>query len=128
LVGSGAVPDLVIVGTNQTHVIAFNAATGAKVWDQTLGTPVPQSNLACNGNINPYGITGTPVIDEATRTIYVNTMTLNGTTVQHMVHALDANTGMERTGGWPVDLNAKVTSFSSRLQNRSVRWTHRRLR
>jgi hypothetical protein len=121
LVGAGAVPDLVIVGTNQTHVIAFNAATGAKVWDQTLGTPVPSSNLACAGNINPYGIAGTPVIDEATRTIYVNTMTLNGSTVQHMVHALDANTGMERTGGWPVDLNAKATSgsqtFSSRLQN-----------
>jgi outer membrane protein assembly factor BamB len=121
LVGSGSVSDLVIVGTNQTHVIAFDAASGAKVWDQTLGTPVPSTNLACAGNINPYGIAGTPVIDEATRTIYVNTMTLNGSTVQHMVHALDANTGMERTGGWPVDLNSKATSggqtFSSPLQN-----------
>jgi hypothetical protein len=117
LVGAGGVPDLVIVATNQTHVIGFNAATGAKVWDQTLGTPVPSSNLACAGNINPYGVAGTPVIDEATRTIYVNTMTLNGSTVQHMVHALDANTGMSRGGGWPVDLNAKVPAFSSRLQN-----------
>jgi outer membrane protein assembly factor BamB len=117
LVGAGSVPDLVIVATNQNHAIAFNAATGAKVWDQTLGPPVPQSMLAplksaqC-GNVTPsIGITGTPVIDDATRTIYLNSMQLNGSTAQHMVYALDADTGMTRTG-WPVDLNTKATSGS----------------
>ena len=46
LKSAGSVPDVVIIATNQNHVIAFNAATGGKVWDQTLGAPVPQSTLA----------------------------------------------------------------------------------
>ncbi|HMI88825.1 MAG TPA: hypothetical protein VK550_32320 [Polyangiaceae bacterium] len=116
LVGAGSAPDLVIVVTGQNHAIAFNAATGARVWDETLGPPVPQSMLAplksaqCGNNVTPsIGITGTPVIDEATRTIYLNSMQLNGSTAQHLVYALDADTGTTRTG-WPVDLNTKATS------------------
>jgi outer membrane protein assembly factor BamB len=126
LAGAGSVPDLVIVGTNQNHVFAFNAATGAKVWDQAVGTPLPQSNLAglkpggnC-GNVNPLGVMGTPVIDGGARTIYLGAMQLNGGTAQHMVYALDADTGMPRSG-WPVDLNAKAKSgalaFTSLAQN-----------
>src|SRR5689334_14267983 len=115
LMGAGSVPDLVIVATNQNHVIGFNAATGAKVWDQTLGTPVPQTMLAtlksaqC-GNVTPtIGVTGTPVIDGQTRTIYLDSMQLSGSTAQHLVYALDADTGMTRAG-WPVDLNSQATS------------------
>jgi len=117
IAGAGSVPDVVIIATNQNHVIAFNAATGSKVWDQTLGTPVPQSTLAplknsqC-GNVTPtIGITGTPVIDGSTRTIYLDSMQSNGSTAQHLVYALDADTGMTRAG-WPVDLNAHATSGS----------------
>jgi outer membrane protein assembly factor BamB len=120
LAGNGTVPDLVIVATTQNHVIGFNAATGAKLWDQTLAPPTPSSALACAGNINPVGVVGTPVIDGATRTIYLNSMTNMSGTPQDMVYALDANTGMTKTG-WPVDLNAKATAgaqtFTTRLQN-----------
>jgi len=79
LAGAGSDPDLVIVATEQNHVYAFNAATGGKaVWDQSLGTPLPKSRLAtlrngC-GNIDPLGVTGTPVIDAATRSIYLDAM------------------------------------------------------
>lgn len=120
LVGNGTVPDLVIVATSQNHVIGFNAATGAKVWDQTLAAPAPTSALACSGNISPVGVVGTPVIDGATRTIYLNSMTNMSGTAQDFVYALDANTGMPKTG-WPIDLNAVAksgsTNFTTRVQN-----------
>jgi hypothetical protein len=113
LAGAGSVPDLVIIVTNQNHAIAFNATNGAKVWDQTLGTPLPVANLAtlkagCGSNISgQVGILGTPVIDGATRTIYLSSTQLSGSTAAHMAYALDADTGMTRTG-WPVDVTAKA--------------------
>ncbi len=126
LLGTGGKPDLVIAVTEQNHIKAVNAANGMQVYDQTLGMTVPQSQLAslranC-GNINPLGITGTPIIDAATRTIYLDTMTAMtaGGTAQHMVFALDADLGVKRDG-WPVDLNATAKSgnltFSSLAQN-----------
>jgi hypothetical protein len=113
LAGAGSVPDLVIIATNQNHVIAFNATSGAKVWDQTLGTPLPVSSLAtlasgCASNISgQVGILGTPVIDGATRTIYLSSTQSSGASALHMAYALDADTGMTRTG-WPVDVTAKA--------------------
>ncbi len=127
LAGTGGGPDLVIVATEQNHVYAFDAATGGKaVWDKSLGTPLPKSRLAtlrngC-GNIDPLGITGTPVIDAATRTIYLDAMTIASTnaTAQHQVFALDAGTGAIESG-WPVDLNSTAmsgsTTFDSLAEN-----------
>jgi outer membrane protein assembly factor BamB len=127
LAGTGGGPDLVIVATEQNHVYAFDASTGGKpVWDQALGTPLPKSRLAnlasfC-GNIDPLGITGTPVIDPATRTIYLDAMLIASAnaTAQHQVFALDADTGKVKTG-WPVDLNSKAvsgsTTFNSLVEN-----------
>ena len=126
LAGSSSTPDLVIVTTEQNHVYAFDAGKGGTaVWDKTLGTPLPKSSLAtlrqgC-GNIDPLGVTGTPVIDSATRTIYVDAMLAGGSaTAQHQVFALDADTGAIKSG-WPVDLNSKAvsgsTTFSSLAQN-----------
>ena len=127
LAGAGSDPDLVIVATEQNHVYAFNATSGGKaVWDRSLGTPLPKSRLAtlrngC-GNIDPLGVTGTPVIDAATRTIYLDAMTIASVnaTAQHQVFALDARTGAIKSG-WPVDLNSTAmsgsTTFNSLAQN-----------
>ncbi|MGB7944825.1 MAG: hypothetical protein WCF42_16065, partial [Terriglobales bacterium] len=49
----------------------LDAITGAQIWTRSLGRPVPRSSLRC-GNINPLGITGTPVIDERTESIYLD--------------------------------------------------------
>lgn len=127
LAGSGSSPDLVIVATDQNHVYAFDAAKGGKaVWDKTLGMPLPKSRLAtlrqgC-GNIDPLGITGTPVIDPDTRTIYLDAMIIESAnaTAQHQVFALDADTGNVKQG-WPVDLNSTAvsgsTTFTSLAEN-----------
>src|SRR5262249_53577602 len=52
----------VIVATENDTVYAFDAATGPARWVRHLGPPVPGSALPC-GNIDPSGITSTPVID-----------------------------------------------------------------
>jgi IPT/TIG domain/PQQ-like domain len=59
----------VIVATEGDSVYSLDVATGTKQWQYDLGTPVPLSSLPC-GNINPVGITGTPVVDMASNTVY----------------------------------------------------------
>ncbi len=133
LAGTGANPDLVIVATEMNNVYAFDATTGAQVWTkstETLGTPASNlgsgagGDLPCGGITPSLGITGTPVIDETTRTIYLDAMAVDTSSgsrvVEHRVHALDATTGNERSG-WPVNLNSTAssdgTAFDSTLQN-----------
>jgi FG-GAP-like repeat/PQQ-like domain len=51
----------VVVATENDTVYALDASTGSVQWARHLGTP-RTSNFPC-GNINPLGITSTPVID-----------------------------------------------------------------
>ena len=51
------------MATEGNTVYALDAGTGGEVWKRSLGKPAPLSSLPC-GNIDPLGITGTPVIDE----------------------------------------------------------------
>ncbi len=60
----------VFVATENDSVYSLNATTGAIQWQTNLDTPVPLSNFPC-GNIDPEGITGTPVIDPTAGVIYV---------------------------------------------------------
>jgi outer membrane protein assembly factor BamB len=63
----------VLAATEQNNVYALDAATGALRWKVHLGTPVPLSQLQC-GNIDPNGITSTPVIDTAAGILYAVAM------------------------------------------------------
>ena len=64
------VGDLVIAATESNTVYGLDRATGRVRWQVHLGAPVPLSALPC-GDIDPLGITGTPVYDPATRRVYV---------------------------------------------------------
>jgi len=63
--GPGGRPTI-IAATESNNVYALDAVDGSIIWQQNVGTPVPLSNLPC-GNINPLGITGTPIIDLGSR-------------------------------------------------------------
>ncbi len=117
--GPGGKPAL-IVATERNMVLALDAASGAQLWSRKLGDPVPLVLLPC-GNIDPLGITGTPVIDPNTRTIYVAAMTSfnGGLTKQHLIFALSLDDGATRPG-WPVNASAMKfgnLSFNAANQN-----------
>ena len=75
----GGKRDVVFVATQSNRVYAFDAKDSKAdkpLWEVSLGTPVPKADLgsAC-GTYNDFsgtiGITGTPVIDAASQTIYL---------------------------------------------------------
>ncbi len=82
----------VIAATENDSVYALNRATGQVTWHTRLGTPVPVSSLNC-GNIDPLGITGTPVYDAGNGLVYAVAET---TGYHHVLVALDAATGAVR--------------------------------
>src|SRR5205809_7715189 len=60
---------MVIAVTESNNVYALDAATGAIIWQRNVGTPI-SSGLPCGlSNTNPYGITGTPIVDLASRAL-----------------------------------------------------------
>ncbi|MBV9284278.1 MAG: PQQ-binding-like beta-propeller repeat protein [Acidimicrobiia bacterium] len=80
----------VIAATEANSVYAFDAATGAQVWRAQLGPPVNGDSLPC-GNINPSGITGTPIADVTGNSLYVVAFLAAGT--HHELYALDLGNG-----------------------------------
>lgn len=119
--GAAGGHDLLLAATEENAVGAFDPATGKSVWTRTLGVPVPLSALPC-GNIDPLGITGTPVVDQATRTLFLDAMVTpdGGTTKRHLVFALSVDDGSTRPG-WPVDVAASLAgsgaTFDAEVQN-----------
>jgi hypothetical protein len=81
-------------------VFALDETTGATVWMHSIGTAPGQGFAGCG---NTTGITSTPVIDVASRTIFVAGVVMGAAGVTHEVHALSVDTGMEKTG-WPVNV------------------------
>ncbi len=115
--GMGAGPDLVIVATAANNVYALDATTGVQQWVENVGTPVPLMSMPC-GNLDPFGITGTPVIDFLSRTIFFDAEVLPpvpsdggdaGILPKHEIFALSIDTGALKAG-WPVDVGAVAKS------------------
>jgi uncharacterized repeat protein (TIGR01451 family) len=109
-----------IVVTEQNDVVALSAADGSQLWLTNLGAPVPRLSLPC-GDIDPLGITGTPVVDPDARVIFLDAMTTpdGGTTKQHLIYALSLDDASVRPG-WPVDVNSLSfggLAFDSTAQN-----------
>ncbi len=104
---------MVIAVTESNNVYALDAADGSVIWQRNVGAPVPMADLPC-GNIDPLGITGTPVVDLPSRTLFLDAMTTpdGGTTKRHLIYALNVDTGTTNSG-WPVDVNATAKSGST---------------
>jgi outer membrane protein assembly factor BamB len=115
--GSGT--KLLIVATESNTVYGLNANTGAQVWKTQLLPSAPVSELGC-GNINPEGITGTPVIDQATGTLYFDALvSAAGGVAKQKIYALSVTTG-KVLAHWPIDVENQVKArrqgFDSTIQ------------
>jgi hypothetical protein len=119
--GSPSGKAMIIVVTESDNVYALDAADGSVIWQDNVGAPVPVGSLPC-GNINPVGITGTPIVDLASRSLFFDAMTTpdGGTTKKHLIFSLNVDTGATNSG-WPVDVGATAQfsgiTFSNAVQN-----------
>src|SRR5881396_897010 len=96
---------MVIAVTESNNVYALNATTGLPIWSRTdIGSPV--QTTPCGG-FNPTGITGTPVVDLASGSLFFDAL-IDGSPNKHFIYSLDVDTGVT-TPGWPVDVNATAT-------------------
>ena len=105
-----------VVATEDDNVYAIDAGSGDEIWVRSLGRPAPLSTLPC-GNIDPLGITGTPVIDEATEAIYVDAMVADVAGPHHRVFALSLKDGSPLPG-WPVDVAETLAAHGQRFEPR----------
>jgi outer membrane protein assembly factor BamB len=83
------VGEKVLVATEQNSVYSLDIQTGKVLWQVSLGTPVPRADLSC-GDIDPSGITSTPVADYTTGRLYVVARIQPN---HHELFVLDSQTG-----------------------------------
>ena len=103
--------DLLLIATQNNEVIALDPLTGSRIWSRTLAAPASRSELPC-GNIDPLGITGTPVIDAGRRLVFVAAMTSGA---RHRIFTLSLPDG--GTSETPIDVQSAVSGFDARIQN-----------
>ena len=108
----GALHDVVFVATEHDSVYAFDADTGATLWQESMlaAGESPSDAHGCYQVTPEIGITATPVIDRAAGTIYLVAMSKDsGGHYFQRLHALNLATGAERPGS-PVTIAASVTA------------------
>ncbi len=88
---------MLVVATEANSLYGLDPRTGAVRWhSRRIGQPVPGSRLPC-GNIDPLGITGTPVFDPRGGAVWAVAEILGtGGHVHHVLVAVDPATGRIR--------------------------------
>ena len=93
----GSRHDVIYLADMANQIWAFDAGNGARLWRQTLGTPVNGSQAIDMHLINDHwGVLGTPVIDRTTGTMYVVAWSSPDRSVaraQHFLHAVSIRDG-----------------------------------
>ncbi len=109
--GPQGVHNVIFVATEHDSVYAFDAdaRSSTPLWQRSFLDAAHGISSVPNTNVNDpggrtalgpeVGITGTPVIDRTTQTLYVSAMTMEQGTAVHKLHALDLATGAEKSGG-----------------------------
>jgi hypothetical protein len=64
------------------------------------------SSLCC-GNIEPLGITGTPVIDKGSQAVYLDAFVCEPAGPQHLIFGLSLRDG-STLPGWPMNVSTAV--------------------
>jgi len=88
-----------LVATETNNIYGLDPGTGAQRWTRNLGGWWNPADLGC-GDLTPsVGVTGTPVVDPATNTMYLLSKTYSSGTsgaAAWYAHAVDISTGAER--------------------------------
>ncbi len=118
----GTSHNVIFVATEHDSVYAFDAdsnsgANGSPLWFASMlstthgaasGATSISSNILGTDIIPEIGITGTPVIDPSSGTLYVVSASQEGSSFVQRLHALDVTTGAEKFGG-PTVITASVS-------------------
>jgi hypothetical protein len=94
------------------HANLIDSTHGAGLGEVTVPSGLPGFKVGSGtGDITPeVGVTGTPVIDPSTNSLYVVTKSMNsrGTSFYQRLHAIDIATGNEKFGG-PANITSSIT-------------------
>jgi outer membrane protein assembly factor BamB len=105
--------NVLFVATAHDSVYAFDADTGAQLWQKSLGTAVPSSVIGTTNILIEVGIISTPVIDPSTHTLYVVAKTYENSVQIFRLHALDIlQNGAEKLGG-PIEIAAQYNGSAT---------------
>jgi outer membrane protein assembly factor BamB len=111
--------NIIYVATEHDTIYAFDADSNQGInklplWQRSFIDPLKGittvasiADAACSDLVPEIGITGTPVIDAQTGTMYVVVRTKENGKFFQRLHALDVTTGAEKFGG-PTVIKAKV--------------------
>ncbi len=107
---NGAAHNVLFVATENDSVYAFDADSFAQLWKVSVlgASESPSDDRGCSQVEPTIGVTSTPVIDlnaGPNGTIFVVSMSKNGSTYHQRLHALDLVTHAELNGG-PTEIQA----------------------
>jgi len=111
---------MIIAMTESNNVYALDAFDGSVIWERNVGDPVEASDLICT-KFNLMGITGTAVVDLASRALFLDAMITpdGGETKKHLISSLNVDTG-DINPGWPVDVELTASyngiNFTAEVQ------------
>ena len=100
---------MIIAATESDNVYGLDAVNGSIIWQRNVGEPVSADDLICT-KFDPMGITGTPIVDLASRALFFDAMITpdGGQTKKHLLFSLNVDTG-DVNPGWPIDIEATAS-------------------
>ena len=115
---NGGIHNVVYVVTEHDVVYALDADSNSGIntsplWSRSFTstdgtvTTIPSADIGCPDLTPEIGITSTPALDPASKTLYVVARTKESGVYKMRLHALDAISGTERPGS-PADISASV--------------------
>ena len=100
---NGTTHNVVFVETEHDSIYAFDAdqtTPTQPLWQTNYlvngATSVTNTDVSCNDMLPYVGITGTPVIDPASNTMYVVVLTKENGNMIYRLHAVDITTGQDK--------------------------------
>jgi hypothetical protein len=107
----GGTHNVLYIATEHDSVYAIDADNGTVYWHINLiptgGSTLSSSDIKCGDLAPEMGITGTPVIDTSTGTLYLVAVSKMNGTVAYFLHAIDIQSSAEKFGG-PVNIQASA--------------------